>query len=56
VVARRYRHDRWVPYAAYGLAATVGLSRMTLSKHFPSDVFFGAALGYSVARFSVLRP
>ncbi|MBV9769771.1 MAG: phosphatase PAP2 family protein [Bryobacterales bacterium] len=56
VMARRYgaRH-RWVPYVAYGLAATVGLSRVTTLAHFPSDVFLGAALGYSVSRFAVLR-
>ena len=46
---------RWVPYVAYGAAALVGFSRMTLSAHFPSDVFMGAALGYSISRFTVLR-
>ena len=56
VVARRYgTHHRWVPYVAYGSAALVGFSRMTLSAHFPSDVFMGAALGYSISRFIVLR-
>jgi membrane-associated phospholipid phosphatase len=56
VVARRYgSKHRWVPFVAYGLAATVGLSRMTTLEHFPSDVFLGAALGYSVSRFAVLR-
>lgn len=55
VIARRYSRHRWVPYVAYGLAAVVGFSRITLSAHFPSDVFMGAALGYSVGRFSVLR-
>jgi len=56
VVARRYgREHRWVPYVAYGLAAAVGLSRMTLSAHFLSDVFMGGALGYSISRFVVLR-
>src|ERR1700693_5079861 len=55
VFSRRYPHHRWVPYVAYGLAATVAFSRITLSAHFPSDVFMGAALGYTIARFSVLR-
>ena len=56
IIARRYgtRH-RWVPYVAYGSAALVGFSRMTVSAHFPSDVFIGAALGYSISRFTVLR-
>ncbi len=55
VVARRYRNHRWAPYAAYGLAAVVGFSRLSLSAHFLSDVFMGAALGYSISRFTVLR-
>lgn len=56
VIARRYgKQHRWVPYVAYGGAALVGFSRMTLSAHFPSDVFMGAALGYSISRFTVLR-
>jgi membrane-associated phospholipid phosphatase len=55
VVSRRYGNHRWVPYVSYGLAAVVGFSRVTLSAHFVSDVFVGAALGYSVSRFVVLR-
>jgi membrane-associated phospholipid phosphatase len=55
VIARRYGTHRWVPYAAYGMAALVGFSRLTLSAHFLSDVFMGGALGYSISRFTVLR-
>lgn len=56
VIARRYgRNHRWVPWVAYGTAAAIGFSRITLQSHFPSDVFLAAALGYSVARFDVLR-
>jgi membrane-associated phospholipid phosphatase len=56
VIARRYgAHHRWVPYVAYGSAALVGFSRVSLSSHFVSDVFMGAALGYSISRFTVLR-
>jgi membrane-associated phospholipid phosphatase len=55
VVARRYGNHRWVPYAAYGLAALVGFSRLSLSAHFSSDVFLGGALGYSISRFAVLQ-
>ena len=54
VFARRYPKHRWVPYVAYGLAATVAFSRVTLSAHFPSDVFLGGALGYTISRFTVL--
>jgi membrane-associated phospholipid phosphatase len=55
VVARRYRDHRWVPYAAYGVAAVVGFSRLSLTTHFTSDVFMGGALGYAISRFAVLR-
>jgi membrane-associated phospholipid phosphatase len=55
IIARRYGNHRWVPYAAYGLAAVVGFSRLTLSAHFFSDVFVGGALGYSISRYTVLR-
>jgi membrane-associated phospholipid phosphatase len=55
VIARRYGNHRWVPYAAYGMAALVGFSRLSLSAHFLSDVFAGGALGYSISRFAVLR-
>lgn len=55
IVARRYGNHRWVPFAAYGMAALVGFSRLSLSAHFASDVFAGGALGYSIARFAVLR-
>jgi len=55
VIARRYGNHRWVPYAAYGLAALVGFSRLSLSAHFLSDVFMGGALGYSISRSTVLR-
>lgn len=55
IIARRYGNHRWVPFVAYGMAALVGFSRVSLSAHFLSDVFVGAALGYSISRFSVLR-
>jgi len=55
VIARRYRSRRWVPWVAYGLAGLVGFSRVTNQAHFPSDIFLGAALAYSISRFVVLR-
>ena len=54
IFAERYSKHRWVPWVAYATAATIGFSRITLQAHFPSDVFLGAALGYSVSRFAVL--
>jgi membrane-associated PAP2 superfamily phosphatase len=56
VVAGRYRTHKWVPWAVYGMATAVSLSRISSEAHFPSDVFLGAALGYTITKFEVLRP
>lgn len=55
VFVERYREHRWIPWVAYGLAAGVGLSRMTLQAHFPSDVFAGTALGIVLTHGVVLH-
>ncbi len=55
VFSKRYGRHRWVPWVAYGGAAAVSFSRLTLQAHFPSDVFAGATLGYVVTRHVVLR-
>jgi membrane-associated phospholipid phosphatase len=56
VFSRRYgRNHKWVPWVAYSIAGLIGFSRLTLSSHFPSDVFIGAALGYSITRYAVLH-
>jgi len=52
VFAERYGRFR---HLAFGLAGIIGLSRLIARAHFPSDVFFGAALGYSISHFVVLR-
>lgn len=54
VIARRYRSHRWVPFVAYGLASAISFSRVTRSDHFPADVFLGGALGFVIARYTVL--
>jgi len=56
VFAQRYPNPRWHVWLAYGLASLVGFSRLSLQSHFSSDVFAGAALGFSIAHFVVLRP
>jgi hypothetical protein len=56
VLSTRYKNHRWVPWVMYSLATAISLSRVTTLAHFPSDVFVGAAMGYSVSRFEVLRP
>ena len=56
VFAHRYRRHRWVPWVAYGAAGAISFSRVTTQAHFPSDVFLGAALGFTITQFTVLRP
>jgi membrane-associated phospholipid phosphatase len=56
VVANRYARHRWVPYVSYGFATLISLSRITTAAHWPSDVFLGAAIGYSTSKYVVLRP
>jgi membrane-associated phospholipid phosphatase len=56
VFANRYPNPRWHIWLAYGLASLVGFSRVSRQSHFPSDVFAGAALGYAIAHYVVLRP
>jgi hypothetical protein len=55
VMARRYGNHRWVPWAAYGIATVFSFSRLPAKAHFPSDVFLGAALGYTITRYDVFR-
>ncbi len=56
IFSRRYgkRHP-WVPIVAYGLATLTGFERITSSAHFPSDVFLGGTLAYTISRYVVLR-
>jgi len=56
VVAERYHNHRWVPVLAYSFATAISFSRVTTLAHFPSDVFLGAALGYTVTKYAVLQP
>jgi len=56
VVAMRYHRHKWVPWTVYGFATVVGLSRVSTLAHFPSDVFLGSALGYTIARYQTLAP
>lgn len=55
VFAQRYRRHKWVPYVAYATATAIAFSRVTTGAHFPSDAFIGAATGFAIARFDVLR-
>ena len=55
VFAQRYRHHKWVPCVAYTLATAISFSRVTTGAHFPSDVFIGAATGFAISHFDVMR-
>ena len=56
IFALRYgRRHRWVPWVAYSLASLTALSRLAESAHFPSDIFMGGALAYTISRYAVLR-
>lgn len=46
VYAMEYKDKLWVPLLAYSSASLIGLSRITENKHWVTDVFVGAALGY----------
>jgi membrane-associated phospholipid phosphatase len=54
VISGRYREHRWIPWAAYGAATFLSLTRLPDQAHFPSDIFLGAAMGYGIGRFVVL--
>lgn len=58
VVAERYRHrgKPWIPFLSYTLATAISFSRITEAAHFPSDVWLGAALGYTIAKYQTLSP
>lgn len=58
IVAERYRHrgKPWVPVLAYTLATAISCSRITEAAHFPSDVWMGASLGYTIAKYQTLKP
>ena len=51
VTASEYASQRWVPFAAYGLAATVSVSRVLARQHFPSDVLVGSAMGWFIGNY-----
>jgi membrane-associated phospholipid phosphatase len=50
-----YSDHKWVPWLAYGTAGMVGLSRLALSRHFPTDVVAGALFGNSMGRMVLAR-
>jgi membrane-associated phospholipid phosphatase len=55
VFAGVYRDTTWVPWVSYGLATSIGLSRIVLGRHYPGDVLVGGVLGASIGRAVVAR-
>jgi membrane-associated phospholipid phosphatase len=46
VFASQYRDTKAIPIICYSIASLVGVSRLTENKHWSSDVFAGAFLGF----------
>lgn len=51
VVSREFSDNRIVPIVAYGLAATVSISRVGGRRHSPSDALAGSAMGFFIGDF-----
>lgn len=55
VIARMYNRSVIVPVLCYSLATMAGLSNVSEDKHWFSDVFAGAVLGYAIGNFVVKK-
>lgn len=55
VFSGMYPDHRWVSWVAYGTAGLIGVSRVSLGRHFPTDVIAGALLGNSMGRMVLAR-
>ena len=54
-IAKRHNSKKIVPIVCYTLASSVSLSRVVLQRHWSSDVFIGAVVGYTVANYMVKK-
>ena len=50
VYAMEYKNHGLIPILSYSAATLIGLSRLTENKHWSSDIFVGAVLGYLSGR------
>ena len=48
--AQIYKEKKWIVISAYSIATVTGISRVHDNKHWATDVFAGAALGYFSAK------
>jgi len=53
ILADQYQKNKWVPPAAYGIAALTSISRVHDNNHWASDVFAGAVIGYVSAKLTL---
>lgn len=51
IIAHQYNRTIFVPMLSYSIAILSGLSRLTEDKHWLSDVFVGAVLGFAIGKF-----
>jgi membrane-associated phospholipid phosphatase len=51
LVAHEYKHQKIVGVVAYSLAGVVSAARIAAQKHFASDVFVGATMGWFIGRY-----
>ena len=54
ILAYQYSHHAWVAPVVYSLATLTSLSRIYEDKHWSSDVFAGAVVGYLAARLTLI--
>lgn len=47
VYAMEYKEYKWVPITSYTIASLIGFSRIIENKHWMTDIFAGAILGYA---------
>lgn len=55
IVASEYKNTPWVPLLSYTIATATGVSRMYDNKHWASDVFIGAAMGFAMGKLIYKR-
>jgi len=53
ILAKQYEEQKWVAPTVYTLATLTSLSRVYANKHWATDVFAGAVIGYLGAQVTL---